>query len=551
MRIKRTILVAIMLSAWGVLDCRVVAAQDGPRPPVPSPVIPLEQVGEPAQGAVISPQPPAPVAPPNPERAVVQPSHQAHDSWGRGSKAALAKLQNPFEWGPGQRPRPGGHTASSAGQPHNPFEGGGRALDRGQSAVGSPQYQPTPQTPTKGAMPGGQVPGIDGMPGAGTGAGAAPGAAGPGAPTSSGATAGATDSGTGALTDAFAEVAGTEGPGFGGGLGAGSEAFAMIGDMSPLTVGARFGLRTSASPVGPPGPPPLPGPRGGSPIYPSIRNFKISENMSPRPQDRIFFDFNYYNGLNNTINSRDLSPITQMKAYIYNFGLEKTFFDGMGSIGIRVPLDNLTANSNPNVISTPTSTALGNLTVFGKYILGQNQKTGSLVSALFAITPQSGPGRFAGAPYLFPLNGTYFQPAIGYIYNYNRWYIQGFSGFSFSANPNDVSYIFNDIGIGYFLIRNNDRSAFLTALAPTVELHVNNPINHRDVFNRFDLAGSPDAVNLTYGLNFGIMNAAVLTAAFVTPLASPKPFDTEAILMLNIYFGRTRANPVQQLPPPP
>ena len=110
--------------------------------------------------------------------------------------------------------------------------------------------------------------------------------------------------------------------------------------------------------------------------------------------------------------------------------------------------------------------------------------------------------------------------------------------------------MYNDIGIGYFLIRNNDPNAFLTALAPTFELHVNNPLNHRNPFNRFDLASTPDAVDLTYGLNFGIRNTAVLTAAFVTPVASPKPFDTEAILMLNIFYGRTRANVVQQTPPP-
>jgi hypothetical protein len=345
-----------------------------------------------------------------------------------------------------------------------------------------------------------------------------------------------------AAAESLLAPTGPEGPGFGGGLGAATQAFAMIGDISPFYLGGR----ASASPVGPPTPP---GPRGGSPIYPSIRNFKISENMSPRPQDRVFFNFNYYNGLNNTVNSRDLSPVTRMKAYIYNFGVEKTFCDGMGSIGIRVPIDNLTADSVPNVISTPTSTAMGNLTVFTKYILAQNPQTGSLVSALFAISPQTAPGQFAGARYLFPLNSTTFQPAIGYIYNYNRWYLQGFSGLSFSANPNDVSFAFNDIGIGYFLIRNTDPYSFLTAVAPTVELHVNNPINHRDVFNKFDLAGSPDAVNMTFGLNFGIMNTAVLTCAFVTPLASPKPFDSEAVVMLNIFFGRTRANPILQTPP--
>ena len=109
--------------------------------------------------------------------------------------------------------------------------------------------------------------------------------------------------------------------------------------------------------------------------------------------------------------------------------------------------------------------------------------------------------------------------------------------------------IYNDLAVGYFVIRNQDSNQWLTALAPTFELHVNNPLNHRDPFNRFDLAGSPDTVDLTFGLNFGIKNTAVLTAAFVTPVSSPKPFDSEAILMLNIFYGRTRRT-VPITPPP-
>ena len=276
----------------------------------------------------------------------------------------------------------------------------------------------------------------------------------------------------------------------------------------------------------------------------------MSENQSPRPQDRVFFSFNYYSNVNDTINRRDLSPITQMGPYVYNFGVEKTFNQGMGSIGIRLPLDNLTANSYGNIVSTPTSTSLGNMTIFTKYILAQNVKTGSLISACFAITPQTGPGRFAGAPYLFPLNSTYFQPCLAYIYNYNRFYLQGFSGFSFSANSNDVSLIYNDVGMGYFLIRKTDSNDWLTGLAPTAELHVNNPLNHRDPFSSTDLAGSPDSVDMTFGLNLGIKNTAVLTAAFVTPVTSPRPFDTEAILMLNIFFGRSRARTQPTTPPP-
>jgi hypothetical protein len=489
------------------------------------------QLRNPFNGAMATGQ--APVAGPaaTPQRGAPQglASPQNYDNRRFGGRTALKHLRNPFDHWYGYR-------------------------DPGLFGVASPQAGPTPQMPGAAALGAAAAPG--GMPGAAA-PGAMPGGAEagvPGAPsapspTMPGAEAGGAAAGA---ADTFGAAAAGGGPGFGGTLAANATPFAMIGDVSPITISgfaARVNARGSNSP---PGPPPPPGARGASPIFSSVRNFKISENQSPRPQDRVFFDFNYYNNLNNAINLNDLSPVTRMKAYVYLFGLEKTFNEGMGSIGIRLPLNNLTADSfgKPPIVSTPTSTSLGNLTIFGKYILCQNPRTGSLISALFAITPETGPGRFAGAPYVFPLNSTYFQPALGWIYNLNRWYFQGFSGFTFPANPNDVSLIYNDIGIGYFLVRNQDPHAFFTAIAPTFECHINNPINHRDWFNRFDLAGSPDVVDLTFGLNFGIRNTAVLTAAFVTPVTSPRPFDSEAILMLNIFYGRTRANIVQQIPPP-
>jgi hypothetical protein len=469
------------------------------------------------------------------------------------AQSAALPLSNPFDGG--TRPVPSGTrvpaTARNAsapmaseqgsgpapsggkrglGQARNPFDAGYGQPQRGLLEQASPQAAPAPQAPTGG------VPGATGAAEGGPTAGGAPAPGAEGAPGAATPPSATTPNAAAPITaDTLGEAGTGTGAGFGGTPEAGPTPFAMIGDAAPFSTI--------------PGPPRPPGARGASPIFPSVRNFKISENQSPRPQDRVFFDFNYYNNLNNTINLRDLSPITQMKAYVYNFGIEKTFNNGMGSVGIRVPLDNLTANSFGDIVNTPTSTATGNLTIFAKYILAQNVKTGSLVSTCWAISPQTGPGRFAGAPYLFPLNSTYFQTCIAYIYNYEKWYLQGFSGFSFPANSNDTTLIYNDIALGYYLYRNQDSNQWLTAVAPTFELHVNNPLTHRDPFNRNDLAGSPDTVDLTFGLNFGIRNTAVLTAAFVTPVASPKPFDSEAVLMLNIFYGRSRRT-VPITPPP-
>jgi hypothetical protein len=528
------------------------------------------------------------------------PSPQARDVHRRPSRAAVAQLANPFDGG--SRPGPNGRriapglngavAPAASGQGLIPrLMGGWREPTQVASSYpaemapppsapsqqASPQIGPEAQAPSPpggmpGVAPGGPagaiaggapampgaaapegLPGAPALPPSTTGAGAAPGAGAAGAgipgvtaPTPTAPEAGVpglTTPGAGEPSSVIGDLTGEGvGAGFGGTLGAAPTPFAMIGDISPLTT------HTAASPPGPPRPP---GARGASPIFSSVRNFKISENQSPRPQDRVFFDFNYYNNINNAIDSRNLSPVTQMKAYVYNFGVEKTFNQGMGSVGIRLPLDNLTANSYNNIVSTPTSTALGNMTVFAKYILAQNLETGSLISACWAITPQTATSRFAGAPYLFPLNSTYFQTCIGYIYNHNNWYFQGFSGFTFSMNPNDVSIVYNDLAVGYYLIRNPDPEAWLSALAPTFEAHANDPIDHRDWQNRFDLAGTPDSVDLTIGLNFGIRHTAVLTAAFCTPVTTPRPFDSEAVLMLNIYYGRTRrAGLAAQMPPP-
>jgi hypothetical protein len=315
----------------------------------------------------------------------------------------------------------------------------------------------------------------------------------------------------------------------------------MIGDLSPFYSHGRLATGNS--------PPTPPGPKGAALFYPTLRNFKVSENQSPQPQDRFFFDFNFYSNVNSTVNTAQRSDINRLNAYVYIWGFEKTFDEGNGSIGIRLPLNSLTGSSNNNGIATPTSTALGNLDIFAKYILKRNVETGSLITAGFQITPPTATSRFAGAPYVFGLNTTYFQPFIAYLWRHDRFFLQGFSGFDFPANNADVTLMFNDVGIGYFVFQNTDRSALVSAIAPMFEVHVNTPFNHRNPFNATDPAASPYVTNLTYGLNVLFRGRASLTAALVTPVTSPKPFDAEFALLFNYYFGRTARSSLPITPP--
>src|SRR5262249_61113302 len=120
-----------------------------------------------------------------------------------------------------------------------------------------------------------------------------------------------------------------------GTLEAGPTPFVMIGDIAPFTP------RALAAPMFPsatnqPGRPLPPSDHVASPVLPAVRGFKIADNQSPRPQDRIYFNFNYFNTLGDAINSQYCTTVTQMKAYVYTFGFEKTFNDGMGSVSLRL-----------------------------------------------------------------------------------------------------------------------------------------------------------------------------------------------------------------------
>jgi hypothetical protein len=332
----------------------------------------------------------------------------------------------------------------------------------------------------------------------------------------------------------------------------------MIGDLGPLPQLSAVRQASGGSlpsPFPPPRPPGVPRPRGATLVSPSIRGIKISEDQSPRPQDRVYFTFNYFQGVNDQVNQRLQAPIGYTQVFRYIGGFEKTFLDGQGSVGFRVPLDSVTANSASSRASGDfggTSTAVGDMSIYGKYILLENRETGSLLSGGLAVTAPTGPGRFAGFDTFAPSpHGTSFQPFIGYIYNTGRLYFHGFTIVDVTTTGQDPVLLYNDFGLGYFLLRPDPRALstpFISMIAPTFEVHVTDPLNHRNPYSLRDPAGMTDIVNLTYGINIGIFERTLVTFGVVTPVTSPKPFDFEAMAFVNYFFGPRRR---PQLTTPP
>ncbi len=402
----------------------------------------------------------------------------------------------------------------------------------GAPATGGMGYGPGGPSPSGPGAPG-PVPGLDSSV-FGPGANAGDGSGGPSGLFGSGAGAGGVSSGLG---------------GFAGASGA---APGIIGDFSPpVSIRAVSGL-PQPPPLPPPGTPTtptLPNPKFRSQLAPSVRGFKIAENQSPFPQDRIFFTFNYFNDVNAKLDRYFASPIDHLNVYRYVFGYEKTFNDGKGSIGVRLPLNSIHADTSPGLINQGgQSTALGNVTIFAKYILEYNPKTGNLLSVGLAITPPTGPGHFAGARFLSGTNNTTIQPFLGYYLNLNesrRLFLQGFSALDVPVDFSDVMLFYNDLAMGYFLVR--DADAVVSAVVPTVEVHVNSPLNHRAAYSLQDPSGTPTSVNITSGLNVEVQRNSLFTLGVVAPTTGPRPFNVEAVALFNYRFGksaRPRPTPV-------
>ncbi|WP_169978631.1 hypothetical protein [Tautonia rosea] len=330
--------------------------------------------------------------------------------------------------------------------------------------------------------------------------------------------------------------AGAPATGLGGAVGRGGFGLpGLIGDMGPIFVRQQRAAQEGRPPLQPP----EVGDFNLRDLPVSIRGIKLSENQSPIPQDRVFYSFNYYQDVNESINESLNIPFRDIAVYRHVLGFEKTYLGGLGSFGLRVPIETVSAvGISPAAAALAgTSTAVGNMQLFLKHIVYLGEV--GLVSAGLQISAPTGPASFANADFLARLNPTWIQPFVGYFYNQGRFYAHGFSSIDVPASDALPTFLYNDIGFGYLLYQAETPGQFLTLIAPTFEIHINTPLTHRDPFNIEDPFGTPDMVNLTYGVNFGLTDRALLSSAIITPVTGPRPFDFEVAVLLNIYFGGT------------
>jgi hypothetical protein len=295
----------------------------------------------------------------------------------------------------------------------------------------------------------------------------------------------------------------------------------------------------------------------------AIPRFKMAENTSPLPMDRVYFDFSSYSNV----------PLTDTPSSVsaYAAGFEKAFWGGRMSVEVRAPMATTLDN---DVYFDGTSTTqtgqFGDLAVALKTLLIRREKFllsgGLAMTAPTARDSQIFMTQQSAAPALLLENeSVHLMPFLGGLWTPNdRWFGIGYvqvdvdasgdfiAGFDpFSTTPTeqaigryyDSTVLFADLGLGYWARRSNDRSRCLTGLAYVVEWHLNQSLESQQVLSsgNFDV-GTPASnisfTDMTCGLHLELYKMTTVTCAYCFPLTSDgdRQFDSQFRLFLNRRF---------------
>jgi hypothetical protein len=264
------------------------------------------------------------------------------------------------------------------------------------------------------------------------------------------------------------------------------------------------------------------------------RNFKIADNQNVEPQDRLILNFNYYNNVNDEMNLRTGASAGTVDAHRETFGFEKTFLDRSASIAVLLPLNSLNADGGATG-GGASSTALGDLTFVGKFNLLGSREGGSLLTGGLALTVPSGSGSFAGVDHVSgSFHSTLLTPWLGFLLTEGNFYIHGFSSVEVPMDTTDVTLLYNDLGIGYVVYRDGVRQGRISAVAPTLEVHVNTPMTHPGAFTA--PAGVADSVTITEAVTLEFRHGSSMAIGFNQPITGLKAYDLEGIIQFNYRY---------------
>jgi hypothetical protein len=253
-------------------------------------------------------------------------------------------------------------------------------------------------------------------------------------------------------------------------------------------------------------------------------SFKIGDNATALPEDRVTFSYNYFDNLSGT--NPGGANLVGLKADLHDevFGLEKTFLDGNGSVGFRLPF------FEPDGTYADASN-IGDLSLILKYAVLNNHATGNVLSTGLVLTVPTGPSiqTIDGK-----INDTLIQPYVGYLVHGGAFFIQGFSSLVIPTDPKDITILFNDLEIGYTLYRGNGHET-IRSISPVLEGHLVTPLSNRTSMNSSQVF-LPDILDFTAGVHVGLGERLLFSTGVNFPVTGPKPYDVEVLAQLSYQF---------------
>lgn len=270
---------------------------------------------------------------------------------------------------------------------------------------------------------------------------------------------------------------------------------------------------------------------------------KIADNQTPKPTDRVYFSYNFFNNFNDQFNRANQVSAFNLDVHHYLFGLEKTFLDEFASLGLRLPYNAITYRDNFG--NRQSFQGLGNLAVYGKLLVAEDLATGNALTAGLVVNTPTGPTRFAGSQLFTAPNATSLQPFVATVFNFGEsgFFHQGITAIDVPLDNGDLPImLFQDSTFGYRLFSGGE--GLLTSVTPVFETHVNIPLTNRG-FAFDNLLATPDVVNLTFGVHFELARRLTISTAYIQPVTGPRIFDYEIAVLAGLDFGGQRASAPQ------
>lgn len=294
-----------------------------------------------------------------------------------------------------------------------------------------------------------------------------------------------------------------------------------------------------------------------------VGRVKLAEDNNPLPRDRFIFNYDYFDNV----------PFTPagMSVNRFQFGFEKTLFNGRASFEFRVPFAGTLDSTSVQGLEG-RNTEMGNVRFAAKYLLMRgesvNVSTGVGVSLPTADDQVVFSSLDGSELYRFRNESVQVEPFVALLFTPNErafgqvWssvnfdtsggtltYNRAVFGGSGSVDFIDVPYLAVDTQIGYWVYQSDIGT--LRGLAPFLELHWNYAIAQNTLITEANdrtrnegltvssVAGNE--LNLTAGVTALLKdNLSVTVGASAPLLVRPdRTFDAQLGVRVNWFFGRT------------